>query len=87
MIMTREEAIAEIECLYGKRERALYTRTMQTVRQGQKHITGGEYCCPACGWFVGRTVDVFGRKHTQEKKNFCDRCGQRIDWEGVNSGE
>lgn len=44
----------------------------------------GEYCCPACGWFVGRTVDVFGRKHTQEKKNFCDRCGQKIDWEGIN---
>lgn len=26
---------------------------------------------------------VFGRKHNQMKKNFCDRCGQMIDWEGV----
>lgn len=44
-------------------------------------------CCPVCGWFVGEQVDVFGRKHNQMKKNFCSRCGQRIDWEGVNSGE
>ena len=36
-----------------------------------------------CGWFVGEQVDVFGRKHNQQKKNFCDRCGQMIDWEGV----
>mgnify|MGYP001851481687 CR=1 FL=1 len=28
-------------------------------------------------------VDIFGRKHNQMKKNFCDRCGQMIDWEGV----
>lgn len=36
------------------------------------------------GWFVGEQVDVFGRKHNQMKKNFCDRCGQKIDWEGIN---
>ena len=40
-----------------------------------------------CDWFVGEQVEVFGRKHNQQKKNFCDRCGQMIDWEGVNSGE
>ena len=26
-----------------------------------------------------------GRKDMkQDKKNFCDRCGQKIDWEGIN---
>ena len=39
--------------------------------------------CPVCDWFVGEQVDIFGRKHNQQKKNFCDRCGQMIDWEGV----
>lgn len=26
-------------------------------------------------------------RKNQQEKNFCDRCGQRIDWEGVNSDE
>lgn len=38
---------------------------------------------PVCDWFVGEQVDIFGRKHNQQKKNFCDRCGQMIDWESV----
>ncbi len=48
-----------------------------------KTVKHASWCCPVCGWFVGEQVDVFGRKHNQMKKNFCDRCGQRIDWEGV----
>lgn len=32
---------------------------------------------------AGVLLEVFGRKHNQQKKNFCDRCGQMIDWEGV----
>lgn len=52
-----------------------------------KTIQRASWCCPVCDWFVGEQVEVFGRKYNQQKKNFCDRCGQRIDWEGVNSGE
>ena len=48
-----------------------------------KTVKHASWCCPVCGWFVGEQVDVFGRKHNQMKKNFCPRCGQRIDWEGV----
>ena len=52
-----------------------------------KTVQRASWCCPVCDWFVGEQVEVFGRKYNQQKKNFCDRCGQRIDWEGVNSGE
>ena len=48
-----------------------------------KIVQRASWCCPVCDWFVGEQVDVFGRKHNQMKKNFCDRCGQRIDWESV----
>ena len=41
------------------------------------------WCCPVCDWFVGEQVEVFGKKHNQQKSNFCSRCGQRIDWESV----
>lgn len=52
-----------------------------------KTVQRASWCCPVCDWFVGEQVEVFGRKHNQQKKNFCDRCGQKIDWEGVNNGE
>lgn len=48
-----------------------------------------EYILTAAGralladWSVGERVELFGRKNNQQKKNFCDRCGQKIDWEGV----
>ena len=46
-------------------------------------IKRAAWCCPVCDWFVGEQVEAFGRKHNQMKKNFCDRCGQKIDWESV----
>lgn len=50
-------------------------------------IKRASWCCPVCDWFVGEQVEVYGRKHNQQKKNFCDRCGQMIDWEGVEHDE
>ena len=38
-------------------------------------IKRASWCCPVCDWFVGEQVEVYGRKHNQQKKNFCDRCG------------
>lgn len=52
-----------------------------------KTIQRASWCCPVCDWFVGEQVEVFGRKHNQQKKNFCDRCGQMIDWESVEKEE
>ena len=52
-----------------------------------KTVKHAAWRCPVCGWFLGEQGDVFGRKHNQMKKNFCDRCGQRIDWESVEKEE
>ena len=43
------------------------------------------WCCPVCGWFVGERynrVSNDGSTHThdQRKSDFCDECGQKIDW-------
>lgn len=48
-----------------------------------KTVQRAAWCCPVCDWYVGEQVEIFGRKHNQQKKNFCDRCGQKIDWESV----
>ena len=50
-------------------------------------IKRASWCCPVCDWFVGEQVEVFGRKHNQQKSNFCPRCGQMIDWESVEKEE
>lgn len=43
-----------------------------------------EWVCPVCGWFVGeRLVHSHIGTHDQQQSNFCSRCGQKIDWEGV----
>lgn len=38
--------------------------------------------CPQCDWFVGEYYAPMC--HAQGKKNYCDRCGQRIDWSDWN---
>ena len=40
-----------------------------------------EWCCPTCGWFVGE--QYLPRRHNQQKSNYCSRCGQAIDWDGI----
>lgn len=52
-----------------------------------KTVQRASWCCPVCDWFVGEQVEVFGRKYNQQKKNFCDRCGQMIDWDSVEKEE
>ena len=34
-----------------------------------------------------RVIDVACGSKMLMKKNFCDRCGQRIDWESVEKEE
>jgi len=42
------------------------------------------WVCPVCEWFVGEQYrPTWAKAHNQSKCNFCSRCGQRIDWEGV----
>lgn len=46
------------------------------------------WVCPTCGWFVGEQfIPSFAKHkpHNQKKCNFCSQCGQRIDWQGVET--
>lgn len=36
--------------------------------------------CPCCNKVVGQRVIVRSRIHDQRKKNYCENCGQAIDW-------
>lgn len=45
-----------------------------------------EWVCPVCGWFVGeRVTHPRIGYHDQQKNNYCSRCGQKIDWEGIDN--
>lgn len=40
-----------------------------------------DWVCPECGWFVGQRYNASqSRHHDQRKSNFCNECGQAIDW-------
>ena len=44
-----------------------------------------EWCCPVCGWFVGERYnchrnDGSVHPHDQRKSDYCNECGQHIDW-------
>lgn len=44
-----------------------------------------DWVCPVCGWFVGQRYNrLQKRPHDQRKSNFCNECGQRIDWSEVD---
>ena len=47
-----------------------------------KKAKWADWTCPVCGWFVGE--QYIPRKHNQLKCNFCSRCGQKIDWSGID---
>lgn len=36
--------------------------------------------CPFCNEVVGQRVIAHKHIHDQRKKNFCEKCGQAIDW-------
>lgn len=40
-----------------------------------------DWVCPVCGWFVGQRYNALqAHPHDQRKSNFCNECGQAIDW-------
>lgn len=44
-----------------------------------------DWVCPECGWFVGQRYNASqSRHHDQRKSNFCNECGQAIDWSEAN---
>ena len=47
-----------------------------------KRIVSDDLACPICGRFVGEELTLPHRetKHRQQKKEYCEYCGQKIDW-------
>lgn len=40
-----------------------------------------DWVCPECGCFVGQRYNSMQRRpHDQRKCNYCNDCGQAIDW-------
>ena len=53
-----------------------------------KEIKRQDWVCPACGCFVGQGHNAFQIKpHDQRKYNYCNECGQAINWEGMEGEE
>lgn len=41
-----------------------------------------DWICPVCGWLVGQRFNASKSKHHGQRKcNYCNECGQAIDWE------
>ena len=40
-----------------------------------------DWVCPICGWFVGQRYNRSqNHSHDQRKCNYCNECGQKLDW-------
>ena len=40
-----------------------------------------DWVCPICGWFIGQRYNRSqNHSHDQRKCNYCNECGQKIDW-------
>lgn len=46
-----------------------------------RNVQWQDWTCPECGWFVGQRYNATQCKpHGQRKCNYCNKCGQAIDW-------
>lgn len=46
-----------------------------------KVTTWQDWVCPICGWFVGQRYNRSqNHSHDQRKCNYCNECGQKLDW-------
>ena len=48
-----------------------------------------DYFCPVCDWVVGERFNHPHFKkgyHDQRRSNYCNQCGQAIDWEDEEDG-
>lgn len=53
-----------------------------------REIKRQDWVCPVCGCFVGQGHNAFQIKpHDQRKYNYCNECGQAINWEGMEGEE
>lgn len=53
-----------------------------------REVKRQDWVCPVCGCFVGQRHNAFQIKpHDQRKSNYCNECGQAIDWEEMEGEE
>ena len=53
-----------------------------------REVKRQDWVCPVCGCFVGQGHNAFQIKpHDQRKCNYCNECGQAINWEGAEENE
>lgn len=46
-----------------------------------------DWVCPICGWFVGQRYNRSqNHSHDQRKCNYCNECGQKLDWAEESEG-
>ena len=44
-----------------------------------------DWVCPICGWFLGQRYNWSQNySHDQRKCNYCNECGQKLDWSDVD---
>ncbi len=53
-----------------------------------REVKRQDWVCPVCGCFVGQGHNAFQLKsHDQRKSNYCNECGQAINWEEVEDNK
>lgn len=53
-----------------------------------REIKRQDWVCSVCGCFVGQRYNAFQIKpHDQRKCNYCNECGQALDWTGMEEEE
>lgn len=62
-----------------------HVKTVQAVDRidgtGELQEKEGNYwCCACCGFIVGERKTFLNHNVDFRKKNFCDNCGQKINW-------
>ena len=83
--MTNEKALemfrAGIEATECGVKKDLYQTAISALEKQipkKIKIIGGDDLCPACNFNYG--ADAIRRTLFHWRKDFCERCGQRLDW-------
>ena len=87
----REKCIIALEKQIGQKPVLKHDVGRMHINRGDKPhkwmtIESDNWHCPVCDGFVGEHLTMSARNfsHDQQKKAFCEKCGQKIDWSKNN---
>lgn len=89
MAEVRNIAISALEKQIPKKPILKSGVSITHINKGDKphewrNVQWQDWVCPECGWFVGQRYNATQCKpHDQRKCNYCNECGQAIDWRDV----